>query len=203
MVTINDTVAKIIGTHTMKFGFYYGSIINKQPGNEPSAGLIEFGTGHALSTGNLLADMVLGATSNYTENMLQIVRDMGWKEYAFFTQDTWKISRRLTLEYGLRAQHLDPWTARNGIRIAAWVPSLYSPTAPASDFPGLSWNRRTVTCLSPGGTAVRCFGHHAWALPSTYSVKATLCFAGATADSSITIRSLQREQWIYRPACDE
>jgi hypothetical protein len=35
---------------------------------------------------------------------------------------------------------MQPWTARNGIGIAAWVPSLYSPAAPPSSFPGLGWN---------------------------------------------------------------
>lgn len=142
LLTISDNVAKVVGTHTIKVGGYYGWIVNKQPGNEPSAGLMTFANGHPLTTGNIFADMALGALNDYTENSRQIVRDMGWKEFAFFAQDSWKARRNLTLEYGIRVQHMQPWTARNGIGIAAWVPSTYSPTAPAASFPGLSWTAR-------------------------------------------------------------
>jgi hypothetical protein len=142
LITANNTLSKVVDTHTLKFGAYFGRIINKQPGNEPSAGLMTFSNGHSLTSGNVLADMVAGLVESYTENTLQIVRDMGWNEAAFFAQDNWKATRRLTLEYGLRVQHMQPWTARNGIGIAAWVPELYSPTAPASEFPGLSWNAK-------------------------------------------------------------
>jgi hypothetical protein len=74
------------------------------------------------------------------ENTLQINRDMGWGEWAFFAQDNWKATHRLTLEFGARFQHIQPWTARNDIGIATWVPSAYSPTAPSSSFPGIQWN---------------------------------------------------------------
>jgi hypothetical protein len=142
LFTLNNTVSKIVDTHTMKFGFYFGRITNAQPGNEPSAGLIQFSNGHALTSGNVLADMVAGLVDSYTENSMQINRNMGWNEFALFAQDSWKIRRNLTLEFGLRAQHMQPWTARNGIGIAAWVPSLYNPSAPASTFPGLGWNQQ-------------------------------------------------------------
>lgn len=142
LFTVSDTVAKIYNTHTFKFGGYYGKIVNKQPGNEPSAGLIQFSTGHALTTGNILADMVTGIAGDYTENSRAIVRDMGWGELTFFAQDSWKITRRLTLEYGVRAQHMQPWTARNGIGVAAWVPGLYRQDAVPADLSGLSWNAR-------------------------------------------------------------
>lgn len=140
LVTLSNNFSKIVGTHNMKFGAYYGYIVNKQPGNEPSAGLLQFSPWHPLTTGNMLADMALGVVGDYVENTKQIVRDMGWGEFAFFAQDNWKVTRRLTLEYGARFQHMQPWTARNGIGIATWVPSVYSPTAPADSFPGIQWH---------------------------------------------------------------
>ena len=142
LFTANETLSKIVNTHTMKFGAYFGRVINKQPGNDPSAGLIYFGTGHSLTSGNILADMVGGIADSYDENTHAIVRDMGWNEFAFFAQDNWKVTRRLTLEYGLRAQHIQPWTARNEFGIATWVPSAYSASAPASSLPGISWHAK-------------------------------------------------------------
>lgn len=142
LVTLNNNTTKVIGTHALKFGGYWGWIINKQPGNEPSAGLIQFSPWHGRTTGNLLADMVLGIGGDYAEYTKAIVRDMGWHEFAFYAQDSWKVTPRVTLEYGLRAQQMQPWTARNGIGIATWVESKYRPDAPSADLPGVSWHKR-------------------------------------------------------------
>ena len=140
--TVNNNFTKVAGTHTMKFGGYWGWIINKQPGNDPSAGLSVFAPGHGNTTGNVLADMARGVMFSYDENTLAINRNMGWKELAFFAQDSWKVRPRLTLEYGLRIQHMQPWTARNGIGIATWVEEQYSNTAPSASLPGIDWHAR-------------------------------------------------------------
>ncbi|MCW5979976.1 MAG: carboxypeptidase regulatory-like domain-containing protein [Bryobacteraceae bacterium] len=142
LVTMTNNTTKVIGTHTVKLGGYWGYIINKQPGNEPSAGLITFGNWTDRTSGNILADMVAGIGEGYTENTLAIVRDMGWHEFAFFAQDSWKLNPRFTLEYGLRAQHMQPWTARNGIGIATWVENQYRADAPSADLPGINWHAR-------------------------------------------------------------
>lgn len=142
MFTLTNNWSKSMGTHTVKFGGFWGFVVNKQPGNEPSAGLMTYGPGGANTTGNILADMVRGAPNSYAENTKAIVRNMGWQEFAFFAQDSWKVRPNITLEYGLRAHHIQPWTARNGIGIATWVPSEYSATAPSDSLPGVSWNAK-------------------------------------------------------------
>jgi hypothetical protein len=139
--TVSDNFSKVVGTHTMKFGGYFGYIVNKQPGNEPSAGVMQFDTWHANSTGNVLADMARGLPAAYNEQTLQANRNIGFGELAFYAQDNWKVNRRLTLEYGMRFQRIQPWQARNGIGLAAWVQSAYRPNATSSDFPGIRWNK--------------------------------------------------------------
>ena len=140
LITATNNFSKVAGTHTMKFGGYYGSIINKQPGDAPSAGTIFFSPWHGNTTGNILADMVAGRIDSYSENTRAIVRDMGWQEFAFYAQDNWKVSKRLTLEYGLRAQHMQPWTARNGLGIAVFDRTKYSNSANPSTLPGITWH---------------------------------------------------------------
>ncbi len=142
LVTLTNNTSKVIGTHTLKFGGYWGWTINKQPGNDPSAGLMLFATWHGNTTNNILADMVRGVAFNYSEFTKAIVRDMGWQEYAGFVQDNWKVTPTFTLELGLRLQHMQPWTARNGIGIATWVPADYNPDAPAADLPGVNWHAK-------------------------------------------------------------
>ncbi len=33
----------------------------------------------------------------------------------FFAQDSWKVTRRLTLDHGLRVSHFSPWYDRQGL----------------------------------------------------------------------------------------
>jgi hypothetical protein len=139
LVTATNNFSKVAGTHTMKFGGYYGSIVNKQPGNDPSAGAIFFTPWHGETSGNILADMVAGRIESFQQTTRQAVRNMGWSEVAFYAQDNWKLSKRITIEYGLRAQHLQPWKARNGVGIAVFNPAEYSPNAPSASLPGISW----------------------------------------------------------------
>lgn len=142
LATLTNNTTKVFGTHTLKFGGYWGFIINKQPGNDPSAGYYYWDTWHSKSTGNLLADMARGAMAIYEENTLAVVRDMGWHEFAGFVQDNWKIRPNFTLELGLRLQHMQPWTARNGIGIATWDETKYSGSIPSSELPGITWNAK-------------------------------------------------------------
>lgn len=142
LVTLTNTVSKVTGTHTMKFGGYYGYIRNNQPGNANSNGQLIFDTWAGASTGNVLGDYVTGIVVQYSESTKQIPRDIKWNELAFFAQDSWKLTPRFTLEYGLRIQHMQPWTARNGIGIATWVPSAYDPNAPSAALPGILWHAK-------------------------------------------------------------
>jgi len=142
LVTLTDTVSKVAGTHTIKFGGYYGYIRNNQPGNANSNGDLIFDTWSDSSTGNVLGDYVAGLPIWYQEATKQIARDIKWNEIAFFAQDSWKVTPRFTLEYGLRIQHMQPWTARNGIGIATWVPSAYNPNAPSAELPGILWHAK-------------------------------------------------------------
>ena len=67
----------------------------------------------------------LASTSNLQHNFIQHFR---YRQYSFFAQDTWKLSRRLTVTYGVRWD-INPafqWTSNNpGFSIQS---SSYNPT---------------------------------------------------------------------------
>ena len=140
--SFSDNISKVWGTHTMKFGMFYEFVINDQPSNGYSNGQIIEAPWGGNSTGNPYADLLTGRVAQYSEQNKNHLNNEAYNTLEFFAQDSWKISKRFTLELGLRASHLGPWYDRQGIGFAAWVPSTYSSTAAATSYPGFEWNKQ-------------------------------------------------------------
>lgn len=158
--SVADNLTKVWGTHTTKLGFYWERTYNEQPGNDIVNGYFEFAPWAANSTGNAYADMLIGQSATYKEKNFNPVPGFRYMSTDFYGQDSWKLSRRLTLEYGLRVSHLGPWADSTGVGFAAWYPNLYAQniggTVNGQTFPGIEWNKsQSSTPLS--GTATRLF----------------------------------------------
>jgi hypothetical protein len=158
--SIADNVSKVWGTHTTKFGFYWERTWNSQPGNSPVNGTAIFSNWGSNSTGNAYSDMLIGQTTQYSETNFDVVPAFRYLSEEFYGQDSWKVSRRLTLEYGMRVSHLGPWVDTTGYGFAAWYPNLYASktggTVNGLTFPGIEWNKvNPSTPLS--GSASRLF----------------------------------------------
>ncbi|HKX00335.1 MAG TPA: carboxypeptidase-like regulatory domain-containing protein [Bryobacteraceae bacterium] len=143
--SVSDNVSKVWGTHTMKFGFYYEFVINDQPANGYTNGLIVEANWAGGSSGNPYSDLLLGRAGQYQEQNVNPLHNEAYHTTEFFGQDSWKISRKVTLEYGLRISHLGPWYDRQGIGFAVWNPASYSSTAAPTDYTGLLWHKRNAS----------------------------------------------------------
>src|SRR3989441_72526 len=138
-VSASDNLTKVWGTHTFKAGVYYEHVINTQPGSGFSNGLIGRATWDGSSTGNTFADLLQGHGSQYQETSKNVLHDMAYNLWEGYVQDSWKVKPRLTIDYGVRIASEGPWYDRQGIGMAVFDPSIYSPTASASTFPGVTW----------------------------------------------------------------
>jgi len=126
----SDNLSKVWGTHTAKFGFYYEWTKNQQPSNNYTNGELQYANWGQGSTGNAYADMLTGLISGgYSETNFDPVIKMHYNTVSFYGMDSWKVSRRLTLDYGLRFDHLGPWVDESGKGAAVFVPSLYNANA--------------------------------------------------------------------------
>jgi hypothetical protein len=101
--------------------------------------------------------MLLGQTTQYSELNFDVVPQFRYITADFYGTDSWKISRRVTLDYGLRVSHLGPWVDTTGYGFAGWYPDLYANgiggSVNGAKFLGMEWNKvNSSTALSGSGS---------------------------------------------------
>ncbi|MEJ2007529.1 MAG: carboxypeptidase-like regulatory domain-containing protein, partial [Acidobacteriota bacterium] len=140
--SVQDHLVKVWGNHTAKFGFRWERVWNSQPGNSPVNGVAVFSNWGSNTSGNAYADMLIGQTTQYSEQNYNVTPAFRYMTTAFYGQDSWKVSSHLTLNYGLDVEHLGPWVDTTGYGFAAWYPKLWTNTAPSlNNFPGFEWHK--------------------------------------------------------------
>ena len=129
MFTGTDSITVVHDTHTMKAGIYGTfSRYATDSGSFPYQGSFDFSTNinNPLDSNYPFANAVLGTYSSYQESRTRPTQDIRGLDLEWYLQDTWKATRRLTLNYGLRFAYFTPWHQANG-RGLNFVPSLYDP----------------------------------------------------------------------------
>jgi hypothetical protein len=156
--SIADNVTKVWKTHTAKFGFYWERTWNQQPGDAAVNGATSFTSWGGNSSGNMYSDMLIGVTGGgYAEQNFNVVPAFRYLSNQFYAQDSWKVSRKLTLDLGLRLSHLGPWVDTTGYGFAAWYPSLYPSgtggSVAGATFPGIQWNKENSSTPLSGSAS--------------------------------------------------
>ena len=96
---ILDAVSWSKGAHQLRMGGSFQTYRKYQDLFAPTQGAFTF---NGQYTGNDFADYLLGASNSYGENALQDSQNWNANSYALYIQDTWRTTRRLTLNLGLR-----------------------------------------------------------------------------------------------------
>jgi hypothetical protein len=121
LLSWKDDVAYTVGSHNVKFGAFFGRSRKREPANggaDLNAGTITFSN---------FQDLLLGNLQNYQEEeTLNPVYDT-WHDAALYVQDTWKATRTLTLDFGLRWQYLGQVFSSHD-NIANFYPNRYDPS---------------------------------------------------------------------------
>jgi hypothetical protein len=148
MPSLSDTITKVVGTHTVKAGFFWEWIRNAQPANNNTNGDLQIwnGGGSPSTWGNEYADLITGNLSyGYNETSYTNVHDEAYNTYEGFVQDDWKVTKRLTLNYGLRFTHFQPWEDRTGNGFSIFNYADYSSSCTPLQYCGFEWHKRDAS----------------------------------------------------------
>jgi hypothetical protein len=112
--TISDDISMIRGAHQFGIGFTGYKYQHSQKANVFSAASFGF-TGSAAngSSGVSMIDFLLGRQQSMTQGTPNTTFTHKWY-YGFYGQDTWKVSRKLTANLGLRWEPFLPQGINNG-----------------------------------------------------------------------------------------
>jgi hypothetical protein len=132
--TGSDSLTVIRGTHTIKGGIYatWNRFVTDQ-GSFPYQGSFDFSTNinNPFDANYPFANAELGTYNSYQESRSRPIQDIRGLDLEWFLQDTWKATRRLTLNYGLRFSYFTPWHQASGLGLN-FVPSDYNPAQAVS-----------------------------------------------------------------------
>ena len=168
--SVSDDFTFVYKTHTFKAGGYWGRAGNKQGTYGYTNGSLYFAsgakidqvTGLNIGTVNPLANFLMGIAGNpqssgsaFTQNNTNPVNDMYYNTGAGYVLDNWKVKPRLTLNLGVRLEHLGRWQDATGTGLAVWEPSKYTAdVASGKTYPGVYWHA-IDNSLPIGGSPVQ------------------------------------------------
>lgn len=135
-----DNLSKVWGTHTIKAGFYWDASGNTQ-GTTGGEGQFEFETYGSTSTGNVLADLLTGHAQSYTQTNSILAPDSRSVQHSLYIQDSWKANKRLTLNIGLRLDHIGQYYNKDGNGGIVFDQSKYDNSANAPKNTGIVYNK--------------------------------------------------------------
>ena len=157
----------LVGAHTVKVGFFTELTNNNEvnafqnpngtinstgfPFNaftDPIAGLVR-NTGPATANdaaatnpGNNIANFLEGHVNQFSQQNINVHPDLYFWNIAGYGEDHWRVSPRLTLDIGLRLEHLTPFTDTRNDGVPVWDPSFYGNgiATATNPLPGFRWH---------------------------------------------------------------
>jgi len=157
-----DNVSKVWHTHTFKFGAFTQLVGNDQSAwsypngqfsfaNQPMPNVVtgsKVPSGTLIGSSNPTANLVQGVASYFGQNNFAPIEDQAFRTISGYVLDNWQVRPRLTVNFGVRWDHIGRWYDRSGATgNAVWYPQLFAQDVAANqsarsqvvEYPGVRW----------------------------------------------------------------
>jgi len=198
---VNDAITWTKGSHLFKFGAEIRHTgIDLFQAIAPNAFYVFAGT---FPTNNAVANLLLGAPVTFYQGLGNFSRGLRLWNTAAYAQDEWRVTSRLTFNYGLRYERINPFTEIDD-KLNAFVPgqqSTVDPTAPVGLLlpgdPGIAKGiARSFNAYEPRvGLAWDPTGNGKCSVRSSYGIYFDQFMNGSNGASQVPISSLPAAQF--------
>ncbi len=201
-VEIQDSLGWSRGAHFVKVGGEYRHTnIDMFQAIAPNAFFVFAGT---FPTNNAIANLLLGAPVTFYQGLGNFNREIDASGFGLYAQDEWRVTPRLTVNYGVRYERIRPVTEAED-RLNAFVPGVQSqvrPDAPTGLLfpgdPGISrgiaqpfnaWMPRIGLAWDPSGDG-------RWSVRTSYGIHFDQFQNGSGTASQVAVSALPRTQFV-------
>jgi len=163
--SVADNLTFLLKSHTLKAGIYVQKVVNNQrlmPSSSSTNGQISnyyFGTtftdadgstvySSGNNGGNYVANMLMGEIEQFSQQNIQPQQNLYFWNVNWYVTDSWKVLPRLTVDFGLRFEHLGPWKDAHGVGIAVFDSA--TAVSGLGITPGFTWHGADANILNSG-----------------------------------------------------
>jgi len=113
--SFGDNFSVSHGNHSLKFGAYFERMLNSEAPGGQWSGVFNFDNNNAFTASQgatqfPYANALLGNFRTYSESSARPFTNLAIKSLQWYAQDEWKMSRRFTINYGVRWVYASPFT---------------------------------------------------------------------------------------------
>jgi hypothetical protein len=144
-----DNITKLIQRHTIRAGVYYQFDANPQLSAQNTNGSLsdyyhpasfsDADGSTVYSTGNNTADLYEGIIGNISQVNKKVETNVYFFGLSGYVQDHWLVGRKMSIDAGIRLEHLTPWSDPHGQGVAIFDPVSYRSGAPLAS-PGVLYH---------------------------------------------------------------
>ncbi len=131
-INVNDNLSWVHRAHTFKAGIFYQRSRKDQISWGNINGQMSFNVGNytfgsdTYTIGDPIAAALLGFFQSFDQSTARPTGYFRYNQFEFYVQDTWKVTPRLTLDYGMRFAWIPPqYDAKD--QVALFDPAAYDP----------------------------------------------------------------------------
>lgn len=146
-----DNVSKVWRQHTLKFGGYLQRSRKDQSSFAAFNGNFDFGddSSNPYDSQYGFANAALGIYRTFQQASQYALGQYRYWNLEYYGQDTWKVTRRLTLDFGVRMYWIQPQYDA-ALQTSNFLPELFDPTkAPRLYRPTFAPDGKTVIAIDP------------------------------------------------------